>query len=320
MTGPASSPVFVGIDVAKAKFDVFIAPAGAYFTIENTPADIAALAKRLRPLGPVLIVIEHSGGYERSLALELMDAALPVALINPREARSFATLSRKLAKNDRLDAEVLADFGRVMNPHITPRPSEEQILLDELVTRRRQLVAMRASEQNRLQQAHARDVRDTIKKLVENLNGLIERTEKKIAELIQNDDDWRNKLKILESVQGVGTVTATTLIAELPELGNATRQEIAALAGLAPYERQSGQWVGKRFCTGGRIAVRCALYMATVTAMRCNPVIKAYYHRLRANGKIVKVALNACMRKLLIILNTMLKTGQSWQPNIAANS
>lgn len=317
----SSSPaqIFVGIDVAKAKFDVFIAPAGDCCTIENEPSDIASLVHRLKALAPKLIVIEHSGGYERSLALELMDAGLPVALINPREARNFARITRQVAKNDSLDAKLLADFARVMSPQVSVRPSDQQILLDELITRRRQLVATRATEQTRLKQAHAKDIRAMTKKLIETLTGMIIRTEEQIAKLIQNDDDWQNKLKILESVQGVGTTTATTLIAELPELGELNRQQIAALVGVAPYERQSGQWQGKRFCTGGRVAVRCALYMAAVTALRCNPVIKAYYHRLRAHGKLFKVAINACMRKLLIILNTMVKNGQSWQPKIATN-
>jgi len=310
----------VGIDVAKDKFDVLIDTTGELFTVENQPKAIAALAKKLLALSPQVIVIEHSGGYERRLAIDLMDAGLPVALINPRQTRDYARSQNQFAKNDRLDARLLAEFGRNSRPQLAQRPPENRLLLDELVTRRRQLVEFRAAEQNRLQQARAKDIQRSIATHLRHLNTMIDKLDRQIAQLIEHDQDWRGKTRLLQSVPGVGQVTAATLLAELPELGTANRQEIATLAGLAPFDRESGTWKGKRRCFGGRAAVRKVLYMATITAVHHNPVLAAVYQRLTAAGKPFKVAIVACMRKLLVILYTLLKTGQSWQPKIAANS
>lgn len=319
MNVPVPSSTCVGIDVAKDKLDVFVDTTGELFTTDNQPKAIAALAKKLLALQPQVVVIEHSGGYERRLAIDLMDAGLPVALVNPRQTRDYARATNQFAKNDTLDAILLASFGQACKPQLTPRPPEKRLLLDEQVTRRRQLVEFRAAEQTRLQQARAKDIQRSIQKLIRDLNHLIDQLERQIAKLIESDDDWRGKARQLQSVTGVGPVAASTLLAEMPELGQANRQEIAALAGLAPFDRESGRWKGKRRCFGGRASVRKVLYMAAVTAAKHNPVIAALYHRLTAAGKPFKVVIVACMRKLLIILNALLKNGQSWQPKIAAN-
>jgi len=313
---PPSIPACVGIDVAKDKLDVFVDATGDLFSIANEPKAIAALAKKLQVLSPQVIVIEHSGGYERRAAIDLMDAGLPVALINPRQTRNFAKATNQFAKNDALDAHVLAAFGRACQPQLTPRPPENRLLLDELVTRRRQLVEFRAAEQTRLQQARAADIQRSIQKLIRDLTRMIDKLDGQIATLIDDDQDWRGKARQLQSVTGVGPVVASTLLAEMPELGKANRQQIAALAGLAPFDRESGTWKGKRRCIGGRARVRSVLYMAAVTAVRHNPIIRALHQRLAAKGKPFKVVIVACMRKLLVILNALLKNGQSWQPSI----
>jgi transposase len=310
----------VGIDVAKDKLDVFVDATGELFTVENQTQAIAALAKKLLALQPQVVVIEHSGGYERRAAIDLMDAGIPVALVNPRQTRDFARAQNRFAKNDRLDARLLADFGKACRPELSERPPENRLRLDELVTRRRQLVAFRAAEQTRMQQAYSKDIQRSIHSHIRNLGHMIEKLDRQIAKLIENDDDWRTKSQLLQSATGVGPVVASTLLAELPELGKANRQEIAALAGLAPFDRESGAWKGKRSCYAGRASVRKVLYMAAVTAITHNPVIAQLYRRLTQSGKPFKVAIVACMRKLLVRLNSMLKNGQSWQPSIATNT
>lgn len=316
----SDSPTFVGIDVAKAKLDVFIDSPAQSFTVPNDPAGIAAIAQRLQGLDVRLIVIEHSGQYERRCAMDLMDAALPVALINPRQSRDFARSLNWLAKNDKIDARLLAEFAR----RVQPRPSEKipknRAELDELVGRRRQLVRMRAAESTRLAQARLEAVGASVRQLLGQLDEQIGQLEQAIAGMIENDDDWRGKAELLRSVPGVGPAVAGTLLAELPELGRINRQEIAALAGLAPYDRQSGQWKGKRSCFGGRAPVRSVLYMATLTAKRCNPIIKNLARRLKEAGKPFKLIMVACMRKLLTILNAMLATGQTWNPKCASHA
>jgi len=310
----------VGIDVAKLKLDVFIDSTSELFTIDNTPQAVAALAKKLSALAPQVIVIEHSGGYERRCAIDLMDAGLPVALVNPRQTRSFARANNRFAKTDRIDAKLLAGFGKACQLRLSEKPPENRLLLDELVTRRRQLVDFRAAEQTRLDHARAKDIQRSIASHLTSLTNMIEKLDRQIATLIEDDDDWRGKTRLLQSVTGVGPVVASTLLAEMPELGQANRQEIAALAGLAPFARESGKWKGKRSIHAGRASARKVLYMACITAIHHNPVIARFHQRLISAGKPFKVAITAAMRKLLIILNALLKTGQSWQPKIAANS
>jgi transposase len=303
---------FVGIDVSKDKLDVFIDSGGELFTVANDAGGVALILQKLRPMDVKLVVVEHSGRYERRCALDLMDAGLPVALINPRQSRDFARAINWLAKNDRIDARLLAEFARRVEPRPSERIPQNRAELDELVGRRRQLVQMRAAESNRLPQAQAKSVRSSIEKLVRKLDDQIQDLERRIAKLIQNDDDWRGKARLLQSVPGVGPVVAATLVAELPELGKVNRQEIAALVGLAPFDRESGKWKGKRSCFGGRAQVRSTLYMAAVSARRCNPIIRTLAQRLSAGGKAFKVVMVACMRKLLTILNTLVATGQNW--------
>ena len=310
---------FVGIDVAKAKLDVFIDSTGEAFTVDNTAQGIASIRDRLRPLNVQRIVIEHSGRYERRCALDLMDSGLPVALVNPRQTRDFARAINWFAKNDRIDARLHAEFARRVEPRISERIPQNRAELDELVGRRRQLVQMRAAEQMRLQQADAQSVRRSIEKILRQLETQIQDLERSIAKTIENNDDWRGKAQLLQSVPGVGPVVASTLVAELPELGKVNRQEIAALAGLAPFDRESGKWKGKRTCFGGRAKVRSTLYMAALACRRCNPIIRALAERLAAAGKAFKVVMVACMRKLLTILNIMAATGQPWKPKLVLN-
>jgi transposase len=309
-----TSGTFVGVDVSKATLDVFIDTPAQSFGVANTPAGIETLLDRLRPLSVQRIVIEHTGGYERRAAADLMSAGFCVSLINPRQARDFARATGLLAKNDRLDARLLAQFGRAVQPAISAPTPENRAQLDELIGRRRQLVALRAGEQIRRQQAACRSIQIGIDKLVRVLDRQIEQLEIEIAKRIEDDDDLSGRFTLLKTVPGIGDVAASTLVVELPELGHANRQEIAALVGVAPFARDSGQMRGQRAIAGGRAAVRATLYMAAVTAARCNPVIKRLYDRLRRIGKPAKVALIACVRKLLTILNTMIKTGQPWSP------
>lgn len=310
------TPLFVGIDVAKDKLDVFIDGTGELFTVPNSPEGTAAIRQRLAGRHVKLIVLEHSGRYERRCALDLMDAGLPVALINPRQSRDFARALNWLAKNDRIDGRLLAEFGRRVEPRPSERIPQNRAELDELVGRRRQLVQMRAAEQARLQQATFKPIQASIQKVLRQLDAQIQALERDIAKRIENDDDWRGTARRLQSVPGVGPVVASTLVAELPELGKVNRQAIAALAGLAPFDRESGQWKGKRSCFGGRAQVRSTLYMAVVTARRCNPIIQRLAARLTAAGKAFKAVMVACMRKLLTILNTLAATGQTWNPKL----
>jgi transposase len=308
----------VGIDVGKARLDVFIDSTEQSFSVDNDAAGVATIRQRLAGVEVQLIVIEHSGRYERRCALDLMDADLPVALINPRQSRDFARAMNWLAKNDRIDPRLLAKFGRQVQPRLSQRIPENRAELDELVGRRRQLVQMRAAETTRLPQARFKSIRNSIDKSLRRLDGQIQDLERRIAKLIENDDDWRGKTQLLQSVPGVGPVVATTLVAELPELGKINRQEIASLVGLAPFDRESGQWKGKRRCWGGRAQVRSTLYMAAITAKRCNPIIQALARRLQAANKAFKVIMVACMRKLLTILNTLVATGQTWNPKLVS--
>lgn len=311
---------FIGIDVAKDKLDVFIDAPAASFTVANDESGIAEIRRRLQDRRVALVVLEHSGRYERACALDLMDAGLAVALVNPRRTRDFARSINWLAKNDRIDARLLAEFARRIQPRPSERTPPNRLELDELVGRRRQLVHMRAMERSRRQQALARSVRASIDKVLRQLDGQIDLLERRIAALIENDDDWRGKAVLLQSVPGVGPVVSGTIVAELPELGRLNRQEIAALVGVAPFDRESGRWKGRRTCFGGRAEVRSTLYMAVLTAKRCNPVIRAMAERLTKAGKAFKVVMVACMRKLLTILNAIMATGQAWNPKLVTHT
>ncbi len=309
----ALPPVVVGIDVSKDRLDVHLWPAGESFSLDNSPGGVADLAKRLRPERVQLVVIEATGRYERRAALALMDAGLEVAVVNPRQPRDFAKSTGQLAKTDAIDARVLAQFGAAIGPRPSERPAENQLVLDELVACRRQLVEMITMERNRIEHALFVRLRRQIEHVVKALQKQLEQIEAEILALIDRDDDWRRRFEVLKSTPGVGDATAATLVAELPELGRLSRQAIAALVGVAPFNRDSGRERGQRHIAGGRHSVRRMLYMATLTARSWNPTIKAFAQRLAAAGKPFKVVMTACMRKLLTILNTMVKNNETWR-------
>lgn len=316
-TNNAAAASFVGVDVSKDKLDVFVDSTGEAFSVPNTAGGVAELARRLLALAaPVaLVVVENTGGYERRCAVDLMDAGLPVALVNPRRTRDFARAMGRTAKNDRIDARLLAEFGRRVGPTPARRVPDDRALLDELVGRRRQLVAMRASESVRLQQASGKPVVASVEKHLRQLAAQVHDLDRRIAKMVEDDDDWRGRAELLRSVPGVGPAVAATLVAEMPELGSVSRQHIAALAGVAPYDDDSGKWRGRRHCSGGRAPVRCALYMAALAARRFNPVIRALADRLKAAGKPHKLVMVACIRKLLTILNAVVRRGTPWAPS-----
>ena len=308
-----SPPVVVGIDVSKDRLDVHLWPSGQSFALENAPDGVAELAKRLRHYNVTLVVIEATGRYERRAAFALMDAHLEVAVVNPRLPRDFAKSTGQLAKTDAIDARILAQFGAVIGPRPSEKPAENQLVLDELVARRRQLVEMITMEKNRIEHAIFMRLRRQIEHVVKALQKQLEQIEAEILTLIDRDDDWRRRFEVLKSAPGVGDATAATLVAELPELGRLNRQAIAALVGVAPINRDSGRERGQRHIAGGRHSVRRMLYMATLTARSWNPVIKAFAQRLAAAGKPFKVVMTACMRKLLTILNTMVRNNEPWR-------
>jgi transposase len=306
-----SSSIYVGIDVAKAQLDIACHPTKAQWTVSHTAGGIGQLVRRLSRLRPTLIVLEATGGLELSLASGLATAALPVALINPRQARHFAKATGHLAKTDALDAAVLAHFAAAVRPTPRPLPDEATQRLGDLVTRRRQLVAMRTAEYNRRSRA-SQALQDEIQRHIDWLEQRIADLDLELRQQIRRSPIWRKHDDLLQSMPGVGPILSRTLLAELPELGTLDRRAIAALVGVAPLNRDSGTWRGKRCIGGGRGHIRAVLYMAAVTAARCNPWIRAFYQRLRATGKTVKVALTACMRKMLTILNAIMKHRESW--------
>jgi transposase len=306
--------VYVGIDVSKDTLDVAWAPAlRPPERFANTPGGHAALRELLTRQRPALVVLEATGGFERAAAAELAAAGLPVALVNPRQARDFARATGKLAKTDRLDAQAVARFAQAVKPPARPLPDDQAQALQETLARRRQLLQMRTAESNRLAQARAPKVRASLERVLESLSRELGDLDAELGALIEASPAWQAKADLLRSVPGVGDQTARALIAELPELGAASRQQIAALAGVAPLNRDSGQMRGRRSVWGGRAALRSALYMAALVASRYNPLIRAYYRRLLDAGKRPKVALVACMRKLLVILNAIVRDGQPWR-------
>jgi transposase len=261
-----------------------------------------------------LIIVEATGGYQQRLVADLVAAGHRVAVVNPRQVRDFAKGLGILAKTDRIDARVIARFGQHVRPRTIAENHEKQEELQQLVTRRRQLIDLRTAETNRQEIPAAKVVQKSLQQVITLLNKQIKALDKQIAELLKSDDHWKHKGNILTSVPGVGDTTASSLLAELPELGRLNRKEISALAGLAPYNRDSGRFHGKRSIHGGRATVRSALYMAALTAKRCNPVIAPFAQRLTDQGKPFKVMMTACMRKLLVILNTLVKNNSMWNP------
>jgi transposase len=314
MTLPTAS--FVGIDVSKQQLDVAVRPRGETWTVAHDEAGLSALVVRLRARAPTLIVLEATGGWEVALAGALATAGLPVAVVNPRQVRDFARSTGTLAKTDRLDAQLLAQFADAVRPEPRPLPDAQAQELTALLQRRRQLVEMLTAEKNRLTFA-ARRIRPQLQAHIEWLHKQLAQFDDDLRQLVRASPLWREKDDLLRSAPGVGPVLSTTLLAALPELGRLTRQQIAALVGVAPLNRDSGTLRGRRTVWGGRAHVRAVLYMSTLVATRHNPVVAAFYRRLRAAGKAPKLALTACMRKLLTILNAMLKHHTRWAPALA---
>jgi transposase len=310
------SALFVGIDVSKEWFDVAVRPTEETWRGAQDEAGIAALVQRLQEVGPTLVVLEATGGYETQLVAALGAAAVPVAVVNPRQVRDFARSMGKLAKTDRLDAAVIAHFGEVSGLVAQPLAPAEVGELGALVARRRQLVQMKVAEQLRRQRA-VPVVQQRIDRVLVVLDHELKDIDKDLTARLKKSSLWRARENLLRSVPGIGPAVTFSLLAGLPELGSLTRKQIAALVGVAPLNRDSGKLRGQRSCWGGRATVRAALYMATLVAVRHNVVLAAFYARLVGMGKPKKVALTACMRKLLTILNAMLKHQISWNPQHA---
>jgi transposase len=309
---------FVGVDVAKARLDVFIQPSGERVSVANDERGISELLRRLEPAD--FVIIEATGGLEIAVASALATAGIAVAVVNPRQVRDFARATGQLAKTDALDAQVLARFGEAVKPQVRALRDAQAQALEALVMRRSQLVAMLTADKNRRANSPKvihKSIDEHIRWLEKRLSGL----DDELAGLVRETPIWRERDELLRSVPGVGKVLSTTLLAHLPELGALNRKQIAALAGLAPFNRDSGSLRGSRCIWGGRAQVRRVLYMAVVAAVRSNPVIKNFYVQLRARGKYPKSALTACMRKLLVILNAMLRSKMSWHiPALAAST
>ena len=312
-------PVFVGIDVSKDRLDIAFLPSGEVWSVSHDSNGLDQLLQRLRSEAPELIVLEATGGLERTAVALLGAAQMPVVVINPRQVRDLAKATGQLAKTDAIDAMILALFGQRVRPEIRPLSSESTQALEALTTRRRQILDMLVAENNRLRLASGA-IAKNLKTHIHFLEKQLTDVDHQLDTAIKKSSIWRTRDKLLQSVPGVGPVLSRTLLGELPELGQLSHSQIAKLVGVAPLNRDSGRYRGRRMIWGGRASVRKALYMATFSATQWNPVIKHYYQRLRAAGKAHKVALVACMRKLLIILNSIVRSGEPWNPELARNT
>jgi transposase len=315
---------YVGIDVSKDALDAFaLVPTegaeeaeGSARRFDNTPEGRRELTKFVASFTPERVVLEATGGYERTTVAELAAAQLPVVVVNPRQVRDFAKALNLLAKTDRIDARVLALFAEKIRPPVRPLTDEEGLLLRDLLARRRQLIEMKTMELNRLGQAHGKRLKQDHEAAIAFFDRRLAKLDDELDDRLKKSPVWQEKVDLLKTVPGVGPQTARTLVVELAELGTCSRQAIAALVGLAPMNRDSGTFRGRRMIVGGRAKVRSALYMAALTAGRCNPTIHAHYVKLRAAGKATKVALVACMRKLLTVLNAMLRERKPWKNSL----
>lgn len=308
---------FVGIDVSKSTLDVCIEPAVQTLHVAYDEVGIHQVVSRLKEASPTLIVIEATGGLEVRIATELASLGLPVAVINPRQARDFAKATGQLAKTDQVDAAMLAAFAKAIRPQARPLKDADTRALDDMVSRRRQLIDIRVQETLRLGTAASQPMQKSLNKHIAWLDKQIIELDNDLTKRLRESDVWRAKDDLLRGIPGVGAVTTRTMLAKCPELGTLNRREIAALTGVAPLANDSGKHRGKRFVWGGRADVRAVLYMATVSAIRCNDPIKAFAKRLKNAGKPPKVVIVACMRKLLTIMNSMLKNNIPWNPKIA---
>lgn len=306
-----SSLIFVGIDVSKAQLDVAIRPTRETLSVANDKAGIKTLVKRLAKIKPTLVVLESTGGLERAVLYALVSAEVPVVMVNPRQVRDFAKSTGQLAKTDRIDAAILAHYAQACRPQPRPLPDEATLELRALTVRRRQLIEMIVAEKNHLATA-AKQLRKEIAAHIDYLQRALRRADQDLDQFIQHNSAFNETEQLLRTTPSIGPITSRTLLAELPELGTLGRKQITSLVGLAPFPRDSGTFKGRRFIWGGRASVRNALYMATLVATKRNPVIREFYQRLKAKGKVFKVALVACMRKLLTILNAMIKHKSRW--------
>jgi transposase len=304
---------FVGIDVSKNRLDVHLRPGGEAFAVSRDSEGLAALIERLAGLAPALVVLEATGGFEVTVAASLAAAGMPLAVVNPRQIRDFARATGQLAKTDALDAKVIARFAETVRPEPRPLPDEQARALGEMVARRRQLIEMMTAERNRRRQLTSRRLIKGVERLLAVLQKELSELEADLGDSIRGTPVWRERDELLQSVPCIGPTVARTLIADLPELGLLDRKQIAALVGVAPLNRDSGKMRGRRTTFGGRAKVRCVLYMAALVASRRNPVLAAFYQRLVSAGKAKKLALTAVMRKLLTILNAMVRDNTRWQ-------
>jgi transposase len=304
---------YAGVDVSKARLDVAVRPTGERYSLANEPEGIDALVGRLEEAGPELVVLEATGGFERPAAAALAASGIAVAVVNPRQARDFAKATGTLAKTDKIDAYVLARFAEALKPEPRTLPGEEALLLGEILGRRRQLIGMLVAENNRLSAIVSAPVKRRIRAHMRWLEKELSRTDLELEEILEASPVWRENEALLRSVPGVGPTLARTLLAELPELGTITHKRLSALVGVAPFNRDSGRIRGKREVWGGRARVRTALYMSAMVASKHNPLIREFYERLVEAGKPKKVALVACMRKLLAILNAMMRDRRPWR-------
>ena len=311
--------VVVGIDVSKAKLDIVVLPSNQQFTVSNDRAGIARLLQVLRPLAPSRVVLEATGKLERLAVSELAGAGLTVAVVNPGQVRHYAKARGKRAKSDPIDARLIAEFARDLKPEFHPLPDAETQALAALCQRRNQLLEMQQMENNRLERAE-RATRNSIKALLRSLVRELEHVEQEIERRIKNSPIWQAKSQLLASMKGIGATSCSALLAWLPELGQFSRQKICALVGVAPYDDESGEWHGRRHIAGGRAAVRRVLYMATLSAVRHNPDLRAYYQRLRDRGVEPKSALIAALRKMLTILNAMVRDNSPWRSSCATHA
>jgi transposase len=306
--------IYVGIDVSKEQLDVHARPSGEAFAVSRNGKGLEELVERLRALAPTLIAVEATGGFETIVAAAVAGASLPLAVVNPAQVRHFARAIGKRAKTDPIDAAVIAHFAEAVKPEPRPIPDAEARLLGELVARRRQIIEMLVAERQREKRVDAVRVRKSLARHIAALEKELPVIDGDIDTMVRGSPVWREKENLLVSFPGVGGILARTFLAEMPELGSLRRRQVASLVGVAPYTRQSGHWRGKSMIGGGRAAARSAVYLAALSAIRCNPVLRAFYQHLLAAGKPKMVALIAVARKILTILNAMLRDKKPWQP------
>ncbi|WBA08981.1 IS110 family transposase [Salinivibrio kushneri] len=316
MNTSSNQNIYIGVDTGKAQLDIYVRPTAHFFSVPNTDKGIKDALKIIKPYQPERIIIEATGRLEMSFVLACIEANLPIVRANPVHIKRFAGAIGRRAKNDRLDAELIAHYGDAIKPEITIIKAENIRLMSDLVTRRNQLLSMQTMEKNRLQ-ILPKTLHSTIKPMLTAMKNQITNIEQKLVKLIEACPEYQTKNTLLQSVPGIGSIAAASIISNVPELGYITNKQAASLIGVAPVTKESGRYKGKRVIQGGRAQVRTVLYMAMMSAMQCNPVFKATYTRLVAAGKPKKVAIIACVRKMVVILNSMLRDGVMWDKNLA---